>query len=202
MESYGKMLSRSVNDVLDKYLDDISNKYNIDRIELKNMWDKIEVESKPKVCNDKLISEMNSKKKNELVELCKEMELDTKGNKKDLVARIVKEKTKPNNIMKKIKSSINSIIIKKNKWDNYEHTPTRFVFNPNNKTVIGKQENDGNVIQLNKDDITICNQYKFKYNLPTNLGNTTYDDSDDDFNATTDESDLSGESGDDEEDDD
>jgi hypothetical protein len=197
MESYRETLSSLIDDLLDKYLGDISNKYSIDKNELRGMWDGDDTKPKPKPNTDNLRNELNRKRKNELVDICNEMDINSKGNKGVLVDRIVKEKTKPNNVIKKIKSSLDSIIIKKNKWDNYEHTPTGFIFNPNTKVVIGKQEGDGGVVQLNKTDITICNQYKFKYNLPSNLGNEDDEEEDDDdvFNQTTDddESDIDDE---------
>ena len=188
MESYGEMLSKHLDKILNDYIEDISNRYNLNKTELRNMWNNIEDNVSTTSTNtstDDLRNDLSKKKKNELVEMCKEFELDHKGNKDTLISRIVKEKTKPQNIIRGIKTSINSLIIKRNKWDNYEHLPTRFVFNPNTKIVFGKQENDGKVSRLTKQDIDLCNQYKFKFMLPSNLNEDEDITDDDELNGGT-----------------
>lgn len=187
MESYGEMLTKHLDKILNDYIEDISNRYNINKSELRNMWDNLDdnVTNKSKNNTNKLKGELSKKKKNELVEMCKGLELDHKGNKNDLISRIVSEKTKPQNIIKGIKTSINSLIIKKNKWDNYEHIPTKLVFNPSTKVVFGKQEHDGKVSKLTKQDVDLCNQYKFKYMLPSNLNEDEDITDEDELNGGT-----------------
>ena len=43
------------------------------------------------------------------------------------------------------------------------------VFSKLDKNVIGKQNEDGTIIELTKNDIELCNKFKFKYILPENL---------------------------------
>ena len=68
-----------------------------------------------------------------------------------------------------LKSQITSVTIERNKFNNYEHSATRFVFDRATEQVIGKQNSNGNIDPLTKDDIEICNKHKFKYTLPENL---------------------------------
>ena len=58
--------------------------------------------------------------------------------------------------------------LKKNQYGNYEHKDTGFVFDPQTKEVVGKQEND-RVIFLTLSDIETCNQYGFKFKMPERL---------------------------------
>jgi len=53
------------------------------------------------------------------------------------------------------------IIIKKNRFGNYEHLETGFVFNRETKSVIGVQVI--NIVrELNADDLALAKNYKFK----------------------------------------
>lgn len=196
MESYSDRVNKNLDDVIKDFVSDLSKKYKLDKTELYSMWKDVygdnkredDVESGDE--KEKYMKELGGKKKTELVKICDELELDVKGNKKDLIKRIVNEKFNTENIIKSINSSVDSIIINRNKFNNYEHVPTKFVFNHHTKTVIGKQMDDGKVIQLNRQDIELCNQYKFKYNIPTDLGGVDDDDEiGDDFSEYSDESD-------------
>lgn len=60
-----------------------------------------------------------------------------------------------------------TVVLSKNKFGNYEHTETGFIFS--DKSVIGKQDKDGSIKPLNKEDIETCNKYKFQFIIPTNL---------------------------------
>jgi hypothetical protein len=63
--------------------------------------------------------------------------------------------------------------IRKNKFENYEHVETGFVFNRETKRVIGKQNLDGTINELTDIDILTCQKYKFQYevNWQTYIGN-------------------------------
>ena len=62
--------------------------------------------------------------------------------------------------------------LKKNEYGNYEHKDTGFVFDPQTKEVVGKQEKD-KVINLKLSDIEVCNQYGFKFKMPERLEEET-----------------------------
>jgi hypothetical protein len=181
MQSYSQQVLSVVDTILDKYIQDVSNKYNINDKELRKMWDN-EVDESVKdsesesVCKKEEYKKTLAKKsKNELVDMCKKDDVDAKGTKKDLVAKLVNKKFRKENVVENISKNMNAIIIKKNQWGNYEHTLTKLVFNKTTKTVFGKQHDDGNVIKLTREDIDMCNKYKFKYNIPVDLGNDTED---------------------------
>ena len=53
-------------------------------------------------------------------------------------------------------------------------------FSKLDKKVIGKQNEDGTIRELNKNDIEICNKFKFKYIIPENLNGEEVEDSDSD----------------------
>jgi hypothetical protein len=138
--------------------------------------------------------------KQELHEKCKKAGVRSSGTKNDLVKYLLesksqtkintikikepppfvsqlleqeKKETVSNQIVKKISASVPVIDIRRNKFNNYEHVHTGFVFNNLSKKVIGKQNTDGTVSDLTKEDINICNKYKFKFVLPSNLDKNT-----------------------------
>ena len=151
------------------FLNELNNRFNIDIDELKRIWD---------LCNNKSVSEAEYKKmkKPELVRLCNEAGVNAKGKKSDLIARLLSCKNKTNVIDIAIKNSDRSVIkIRKNSFNNYTHESSSLVFDPNESIVIGKQADDGTVVELTVDDINMCNQLKFEYNLPDDL-NTSIED--------------------------
>jgi len=71
------------------------------------------------------------------------------------------------------------IVIKRNVFDNFEHSDTGLVFNNKTKLVIGKQLENGEIDRhLTEKDIDNCHHYKFKYVLPENLDNNKNSDKD------------------------
>ena len=78
-----------------------------------------------------------------------------------------------NPILKKISATIPLINIRRNKFNNFEDINTGFVFDNLSKKVIGKQSANGTVLELTKEDINICNKYKFQFVLPSNLDKNT-----------------------------
>jgi hypothetical protein len=65
-------------------------------------------------------------------------------------------------------ASNNLIKVYMNKWRNYVHEPTGFVFNRVTLDVYGVQGHDGNVIPLTHEDIRICKEMNLGYKLPAN----------------------------------
>ena len=88
------------------------------------------------------------------------------------------EEKKPvvNSIVRKISSTVPLVNIRRNKFNNYEDVNTGLVFDNLSKKVIGKQNDDGTVRELTKEDINICNKYKFPFVLPMNLDKNTRND--------------------------
>ena len=76
-------------------------------------------------------------------------------------------------VLNHIKSSkITRDAIRKNVHGNYTYPETRIVFNPSNKTTpkaIGRELDDGTVVELSKDDIVWCKKHNFLFELPQNL---------------------------------
>jgi hypothetical protein len=116
-------------------------------------------------------------KKSELIERLKACEnvkmvdnsLDE--NEKNVKVQTNKSKVVPD-IFKKIEKS--NFAIRRNDFGNYEHEETSFLFN-DDKRVYGVQLKDGNIRNINKEDIDICNKYKFPYIIPENLNNNEED---------------------------
>lgn len=82
--------------------------------------------------------------------------------------------------------------IKVNSFKNFEHTETHFVFNKN-KQVFGKQNSDGTVASLTKEDIETCKRYKFLWvavdnlNASKNLDELNIEELDEESNEIEDE---------------
>jgi hypothetical protein len=91
------------------------------------------------------------------------------GDKQEVVSNTIKQ-TEPT-VINKITQSIPVIAIRRNNWGNLEHKETSFVFDKKKKVIGRQNQEDGTVEDLNKDDINICNKYKFTYFLPENLDN-------------------------------
>lgn len=70
----------------------------------------------------------------------------------------------------------------------YEHESSHLILDPISKEVINKQNEDGTVLELTRDDINLAKTLNFKVRVPTNLTSTNtnksneslYDDSEDD----------------------
>lgn len=108
--------------------------------------------------DQRLKTSLMNKTKTELIKLCKEKNLDVKGLKKDLVARLLSKK------------NTNQIVIKitKNKYGQFHHKETGLIFDSMTKRVIGK-ENNGAIDKLSRKDIEICKNFKFQYKLPETI---------------------------------
>jgi len=132
------------------------------------------------VKEDKLptISVLRSMKKEQLQELCLKRGLSSKGVKNVLINRVLgreekptKKKTKNNvpNVLDKLLKNQKQLDLRRNIHGRYEHIETQFVFDETTEKVIGKQLEDGTVAPLKVEDIDICKQYHFSYEVPENL---------------------------------
>ena len=88
-------------------------------------------------------------------------------SKKTKAAQAAAVKATP--IAKKLTANIPNILIRRNKYNNYEHPETGLVFDNDTKIVIGKQNDDGSVDPLTEDNIDQCNAFKFKFKIPSDL---------------------------------
>lgn len=70
-------------------------------------------------------------------------------------------------MIKSLKDSVVRYTVTKNRWGNYEHVATRFVFV--DKIVVGKQLDSGDIAPLTLDDIERCKREKLSYKQPEKL---------------------------------
>ena len=173
-------IKKIIEEYLDNYINCISEKFNLDKTELKNI-----LENPKKTINNvtsdvKVDSSLNKMLKKELVELCKSKGLKYSGTKSELISYIQNgekkqdikiKKQEKNNVLNNLVSKIPEIAIRRNNFGNFEHPETNLVFDNSSKKVIGKQKKDGTIENLNKETIELCKQYKFNYDLPSNLNN-------------------------------
>lgn len=130
--------------------------------------------------------------KNELVDLCKAKGYKITGTKAELVERLTSSPSlqsknvksigveKPCKkigvsepmVISKLTSDVPTISIRKNAFGNYEHSGTSFLFDDKTRKVIGKQNDDGTIANLTRDDMDTCNKYKFCFEIPDNLNET------------------------------
>lgn len=201
--SYFENISLLIDNEVSSLLKAISAKYNLNEQEIIEMWrtqksnpekKQTQAVSVPAPVVDNQLLKLN---RAELAEMCKTKGLKVGGTKNDLATRIQQfNENKSNNIFNKSsnggesKSSglpgssnvvINKLVekipvieIKKNKYGNYEHADSSLIFDNKTHKAYGKQNSDGTISKLTKDDIDTCNKYKFSYVLPDNL-----DDDDD-----------------------
>jgi hypothetical protein len=205
--SLNSTLTYAINDVIQKFILDISEKYNLDENEIKLLWNaenKTIPSTSKKVVEKKVVEKKESSssidKKNDMSELekcnkasliamCKTYGHKCSGTKDILISRLmgkdatepvkkietkstsVKEATKLESIpiVKKLTANIPNILIRRNRFNNYEHPETGLIFDNATKIIIGTQKKDGSIEDLTEDDIDKCHAFKFQYKLPKNL---------------------------------
>jgi hypothetical protein len=136
---------------------------------------------------------LSTLKKSDLQTLCRENGLKCSGTKEQLLRYLsekkieggvsteksVVEKVSKNSqkeetpVVKKLSSAIPIVSIRRNRYGNHEHSETTLVFDTKTKKAIGKQNSDGTIEELTEEDIDICNQWKFIYDIPVNLDKKT-----------------------------
>ena len=184
-------LNDAVAKVMDQYISSVSQKYNIEKTELLGLW-----KNSGKDCGEdvKEVEEINVDyllkcKKQELQVLCKKKGVKHTGTKAQLIGylqgktaspqatprkEVTPRKTKAPatkqpTVVENITKKVPVIAIRKNQFGNHEHPETTFVFDIKTKKAIGKQNEDGTIKSLEKEDIDVCNKYKFEYVIPANL---------------------------------
>jgi hypothetical protein len=188
-------LNMSISTIITKsiklYIKSIAETYKLNEEELWEIWcpetniKKIKtVEEDIDVGDiDNELSTINLQKflRKDLQDMCKKRFMKTSGtkaalilllqagDKQEVVSNTIKQ-TEPT-VINKITQSIPVIAIRRNNWGNLEHKETSFVFDKKKKVIGRQNQEDGTVEDLNKDDINICNKYKFTYFLPENLDN-------------------------------
>lgn len=102
---------------------------------------------------------VRSKSRNELVMMCKEKNLPYSGTKHDMAVRLIGGLSEP----KQIHQQIRKIIIPRinGKWIFQD-----IVFDDKTKIAVSRLMPDGSLGSLQRSQIEICKQYKFKYKLP------------------------------------
>jgi hypothetical protein len=136
-------------------------------------------------------------KNKELSAFCKQRGLKCSGTKAQLLSRLSgkvevvesKQSTKKKSLKTKsdkvsdtpvaklLTASVPTVAIRRNQFGNHEHPETSLVFDKKTKRAIGTQNDKGGINDLTTEDIDICNQYKFPFDLPDNLDkNTTLED--------------------------
>jgi hypothetical protein len=178
--SFSQIIQNAINDTLTKYIEKVSSKYKISKEELMKLWNSNDIvveKENIKSYDDskqKIVNGLSKLTKPELIELCKSKSLKITGTKAELIENLSNEELKKlsfkssENIKSKLVAKIPSIAIKRNKFQNFEHEETSFVFDKDKK-VYGKQNSDGSIDTLSKEDINLCNKYKFLYIIPNNL---------------------------------
>lgn len=188
--SFSENVQNLINDAILKYIDKVSIKYKINKDELVKMWNSKDDSGGEKVYDDskqKIVNGLSKLTKPELEKMCKSKGLKTKGTKAELIELLSNDECKKTilksqeSINTKLVAKVPSIAIKRNKFNNYEHEETSFVFDNKEKKVYGKQNSDGSISQLTKEDINLCNKYKFSYVIPDNLDSKSNKEVDDEL---------------------
>lgn len=189
-------LSDAINNSIDLFVQQIMNKYSIpsgEKTNILSLWkgSKSSPKSEPKLSSEIILKSSVSG----LKALCRKHSLKVTGKKEILIQRLVdfmnngsesksvsgsKKKSSKKNVESKIQTAIKEKIpviqIRRNQFGNYEHKETGFVFSKIDKNVIGKQNDSGVLDELTEDDIELCNKYKFKYVIPSNLNKKSIKD--------------------------
>ena len=170
--SFSESLLTSIDKTVVSYIEKISGLYSLNKDDLVAIW-------KGGNGGDKEVpNELLALNRNELVELCKSKNLKFGGTKNDLIQRLLTgvetKKAEPQVALPtpKLISKPEPTAIHRNKFGNFEHNETGFVFNQVTTAVFGKQNADGSISSLTVEDINLCNKYKFTYNIPSKLSGT------------------------------
>lgn len=114
--------------------------------------------------NETKIAEVNTlvrkNSRTELIRQCKEKNLNCSGTKHDMAVRLI------GGVEKKevIEPHMKKIIIRRNNQGQWEYDG--LIFDDKTKNVIGKLDDNGNILSLQRLDIEKCKRYKFRYTLP------------------------------------
>jgi len=112
---------------------------------------------------------------------------EVKKSKKTVQPEVVESKTK------KSKDEPRKLSLKKYNDNMYIHDETQFIFNKEDKMVVGKLAGS-KIVDLTLEDIELCNKWKFKYVEPKKIINAQTKpggESDDEDNSELEDSDIS-----------
>jgi hypothetical protein len=174
-EEESKMWRITVQSCLDTRVDTflmmVSQRYAIPKKSLNSLLsqDKDKSMLTTKTVEEKKPKKLQTLSKNELVLMCQEKNLSTRGTKFDMVQRLTALE-KPG-ILAVIHNALPTLVIHR-KNGRLVHDVTQLVLdNEINRRVIGRL--DGNDVRpLQYEDIQTCLLYKFKYVLPENLSSS------------------------------
>jgi hypothetical protein len=184
--SFSESILTSVDKTVVSYISKIATLYSLDKEELISIWKGTNSSGGGggEGTENEISKQLLALNRNELVELCKSKNLKYGGTKNDLIQRLVgvekqtklnfetskqQQPTPPNLPAPKLIAKNEPFALKRNKFGNFEHIETGFVFNEVTVSVFGKQNADGTIAPLTVEDINICNKYKFAFNIPTKL---------------------------------
>lgn len=107
----------------------------------------------------------------------KPVSTNTKKSTGSTKVKATEQKERETPAVKKLgEASSKGMTLRKNKFDNYEHSETKFIFDKTTKEVIGRQLDDGTVAELTVEDIEACKKHSFKYRMPATLTGEIDDD--------------------------
>jgi hypothetical protein len=105
----------------------------------------------------------------------------SKGKKEEVI--LTKQELK-----EQIEKRTQEVEVRRNKFGNWEHYGSHIVLDRNTRKAIGKQQDDGTIAPLTKEDIEICKTVGFKYVIPDNMSSeenveTVEDEEDEDLDV-------------------
>jgi hypothetical protein len=170
--------SQQLETIVLSYIEKVSQELNIPKNDLLLIWNS----GGSGINNNTSLgvnAELNKLSKLELQDMCKVKSLKVSGTKTDLIKRIEEFEVLKKGDQPVLKESSDSVLdkiakvpvieIRRNKFGNFEHSDTSFIFNQETNKVCGKQNPDGSISSLTIDEINICHKYKFNYDIPSNL---------------------------------
>ena len=149
----------------------ITNIYSLSKTELECKCKELSFPvkgTKDELIQRLLTNNKDLKKQNKGRKVCGKTQR-TEGGQKRGKKEIKKENIKDHILLNILKKSPTVHHIKRNKFGNFEHESTRFVFGKGDRRVIGKQTDNNHIIPLSLEDIEKCRDLKFDFILPENL---------------------------------
>lgn len=195
--SFNSKINTAVERLVAEFVQQVSNKYNIDNNELMAMWtgnNQVKTNSTMAIdMNDLSMPRLLKLNKTELSALCKQHNMKCTGKKEELLERLtgsaslsepVKKKPVPRSEQAKPSGKVFEQLIKnspvlsirKNKFGHHVNAQTGLVFDPKTLQVIAKETENGQLTDLTDADIEVCKQHRFAYKLPKNLDQGNLDD--------------------------
>jgi hypothetical protein len=94
-----------------------------------------------------------------------------KKEKKEPKAKAAKGKTevKEAPVIQTLKDSAPVLSVQKNRFGNYAHEGTGFLFDKKSQKVFGRQKPDGSIVSLTAEDVETCRSMGFDFEMPVNM---------------------------------